>query len=527
MLSFILNSANIFYKKTVLAPIEGGVFREGLVGQPIAINPLVSLSNDVDRDLIELIFSDLADLLESHKMSADGKIWTIELKKNLAWSDGEPLTGDDVIFTLETIQNPDTRSPLLQTWQSVIAEKLNEQEIRFTLKTPYAFFFENLKGFKIVPQHIFGAIPSANLRLSDYNLEPVGSGPFAFAGYEKRRDGFIKEFRLTANRFFYGGKALIKDLRFNFYSNYEDAIAAFNKKEIDALGGLPPAGLSDLKIGHQIWEINIPRYYAIFMNPSIQPVFKNKEVRKALAQATDTERIISAALKEHALPVSGPIYPHLEGWNEDASKAPAFSLDAAKETLKNGQWRPDEDGILYKKVGQDKLRLDLEIIVPDISFLVESVRIIAEDWKSIGVHLKISALNPTEIANELIKTRNYQLIVFGNILKNSPDVFSFWHSSERFYPGLNLALYENRVADDLLESVRRNLDPNIRVRDLKKLQTVLTEDQPAIFLFSPNYLYAGPKTLGGFNPKFIATPADRFEEANKWFLKTARVFKNS
>ena len=117
------------------------------------------------------------------------------------------------------------------------------------------------------------------------------------------------------------------------------------------------------------------------------------------------------------------------------------------------------------------------------------------------------------------------MIIFGNILKNNPDVFSFWHSSERFYPGLNLALYENRIADEILETIRKTLDANVRVRNARKLQSLIAEDQPAIFLFSPNYLYAGPKNLGGLNLRFAPSPANRFDEISKWYLKTARVFK--
>jgi len=523
--SSVLNGVNIFYQKTILAPIQGGSFTEGLIGQPISINPLSASGNDVDRDLMELIFSDLAELIEDYKLSPDSKIWTVELKSDLRWSDGEPLTADDVIFTIETIQNPETHSPLVGTWQGITAERMSDREIRFNLKSPYAFFLDNLKTLKIVPQHIWGAIPGANIRLSDYNLEPVGSGPYMFARYEKRKDGFIREYHLEANPNFWGEQALIQDLGFKFFSNYEEAIDAFNKRKIDGLGGLAADDVPELKVGHQIKEINVPRYYAVFLNPATAPALKNKEVRSALNLSTDRAKIVELALTGKAVPIFGPIYPGLEGYEGELLNTAKFSLEDAQKILTDNKWNPGEQGIRSRKTGQEELKLEFQIVVPEIDFLVKTVEILKEDWQKIGVGLETLILSPAEIAAEIIKTRNYQMIVFGNILKNNPDIFSFWHSSERFHPGLNLALYENRTVDGLLESIRRNFDTDARIRDIKKLQNIINDDEPAVFLFSPNYLYAGSKDLGGFEAKFITTPANRFDEVFKWFLKTARVFK--
>ena len=127
--------------------------------------------------------------------------------------------------------------------------------------------------------------------------------------------------------------------------------------------------------------------------------------------------------------------------------------------------------------------------------------------------------------NEVIKTRNYQAVVFGNILRGNSDVFSFWHSSERFYPGLNLAIYSNKKVDNLLESIRKDFNLESRKTNLSKLQQLIYEDKPAIFLFSPNYIYAAPKNLGGLELKLAITPSDRFEKVNEWYLRTARMFK--
>jgi len=149
-----------------------------------------------------------------------------------------------------------------------------------------------------------------------------------------------------------------------------------------------------------------------------------------------------------------------------------------------------------------------------------------KDWEKIGVALNINVMEPKDIAESVIKTREYEMLIFGNILNNAPDLFSFWHSSQRYYPGLNLSLYESDTADAFLESIRRNFDQQDRTEDLVALQSLIIQSTPAIFLFSPNYLYASAPRLEGFSTSFIITPSHRFDTVEKWYVKSTRVFKS-
>ncbi len=524
LLSLFLNGANAFYKGTTVAPVGGGTYTEGVVGQPITINPLLTGGNEPDRDLTELLFADLARLVQTIKSTDGGRLWNVSLKPDLHWSDGTPITSDDIIFTLTAIQDPETHSSLFGTWHGVTVERLGEREVRFTLKTPYAFFKDNLSAFKIVPAHLFDAVPPQNLRLSDFNLEPVGSGPYAFAGFEKRKDGFFTSYHLVANPSFNGAEPLIREFIFRFFQNYEEAIAAFNRHEVDGIGGLSPTNLAEIKIADQLHEIKIPRYYAIFMNQSAAAPLKDRVIRTALASATDRATMITRALGGRGIPIIGPLYPGIEGYDPTLTP-PSFSIDEAIKLLDANGWLPGDDGIRVKKVGADHLRLAFELVVPDIEFLVESAKVIVDDWKKLGIAVTPLITNPADVTSDAVKSRNYQLLLFGNVMRENPDIFSFWHSSERFYPGLNLSLYENKVVDRLLETVRQEPDPVARRSSLTKLQKLITDDIPAIFLFSPNYLYAAPKNLGGFTDDLITTPANRFENITSWYLKTARIFK--
>jgi peptide/nickel transport system substrate-binding protein len=268
-----------FVTNTTLQPARGGEYSEGLIGQPTALNPMLIGSSGPDKDIITTLFADVLTLSHSIATSTTGKVWLVTLKEDMVWSDGKAITADDILFTVHTIQNIDANSPLYSSWQGVTVERVSQLEARFTLKAPYAYFIDNLRSLRIAPAHIFESIPPSNIRLSEYNLSPVTSGPYSFVSYEKQRNGFITDYHLEANSDYPGTRALIENLNFKFFQNYIDAATAFNKKIIDGLGGLDPVTLPNLKINHTVYELPVPHYYALFFNGATNPVLKDKSVR--------------------------------------------------------------------------------------------------------------------------------------------------------------------------------------------------------------------------------------------------------
>ncbi len=515
----------LYLRLTIEIPDYGGEYIEGLVSQPTIINPIMLSGNEIDRDLAHLLFSGALTLSEELKNSEDGRLWTLILKKDLKWSDGEPLTSDDVIYTLDAIQDINTRSPLIETWRGVVAERLSEREVKFTLKTPYAFFADNLRDLRIIPQHIFGGIPYANLRLSNFNLEPVGSGPFLYSRYEKRKDGFITDYYLESNPYYAGGVPFIDKFKISFLSGAGEAIDRFNTLLLSGFGGLDESNLGKILAGYNSYRISLPRYYAVFWNTSTHQALKERGVREALSLATNRESIITASLAGQANPVYGPILPGIEGYDASVYASEKFSLNDARVKLEAAKWLPGEDGVREKMIGKVKIRLEFELVVPQIPFLIAAANTLKNDWAKIGVKTVVISVNPSEINDAAIRTRNYNMILFGNILKNNPDIFAFWHSSERFFPGQNLAVYDNKKADALLESIRKDLDPVSRAGNLKKLQELILADRPAIPLFSPTYLYVATKNLKGFDSGSLTAASNRFDGVSKWYLKTKRVFR--
>ncbi len=525
--SGIITTWNLLTLHTTIAPARGGEYTEGLVGQPTAINPMYIGSSPVDRDLVTALFADLGTLTERYATSSTGKVWLLTLKTDMVWSDDKPITSDDVVFTIHTIQHPDAGSSLFNSWQGVTVERVSELQVRFTLKAPYSYFADALKELRIAPAHVFENIPISNIRLSDYNIKPVTSGPYNFTSFEKKNDGYITHYNVTANNNYPGTRALIEKINFAFFSTYQDAIIAFNQKQIDGLGGISPESVDELKINHSLIKLPLPQYYGAFFNPTVNPVLKDVTVRTALTLATDRNAIISEVFSDAATPIAGPLGAQMTDYASSTYETDHSSAEEAKALLAKQGWRIGADGVQTRTVGKTTQRLDLQITTPNLPFLTQTADLIKQQWQAIGVKVSIITIDTDEIEAKAVTPRAYQILLFGNILRGNSDLFSFWHSSQQYAPGLNLAMYNNKNVDKLIELARSTFDLPARADALAKIQTQLFTDKPAIFLYSPLYLYAAPTDLGGVARPMIATPADRLANVYEWYLKTARVFKDS
>lgn len=512
-----------FIESTRTVPTSGGEYTEGMLGQPTFINPVIAAS-DADKIIVRLVFSNLQELADKVEASADGRVWKIRLKENLRWQDGEKLTSDDIIFTVQKIQDKESASPLFRSWQGVAAQRLSELELQFSLVNPYAFFSDTLKGLYILPKHLFADVPAANWKLSDYNLKPVGSGPYKFSAYEKRPDGFINFYRLDGWNEYFGDKALIENFNIKFFAKADDLLKDFNFGQIDGLANLEPDSLAQIKRPHEIYSFYLPSYYGVFLNQSKSVPLKELAVRQALSWAVDKESLVKEALAGHGREAGGPIPKGTLYF--DSNVAPSTpSLELASDTLDKAGWKMNSDGFREKTIKSSKIPLTLTLTVPQIAFLTKTADALKDSWDKVGFKINVIAAPPEEITERSIKNRDYEMLLFGNVLGKNTDLFSFWHSSQRFYPGLNLALYNNKKVDSLIESVRQNLDEASRKAQFSDLQKLIIADYPAVFLYAPEYTFVAAKNLHGVEAGLIAEPSERFVTANKWYLKTARVLK--
>ncbi len=509
---------------------HGGTMVEGIVGEPRHINPLLS-QTDADRDLIRLIYSGLfkyneegklvPDLAKSYEISPDELNYTVYLKENSKWHDSQPLTADDVIFTITTAQNTDYGSLQRINWQGVELEKANDYTVIFKLKNKYAQFLNNLT-LPIIPKHLWENVQPINFALSDLNLKPIGSGPFQFNKLQKDKSGKILLYELSAFQNFYDGRPFIDKIQVKFYESEDSLIEAYNNNAVDNIGLISSNNLKKIKFRQRLTveTINMPRYFGVFFNQNQRKILSDKNIRLALAYATDKESLVQKILDNQGTVVNSPMIGTIFDLNQDVKKY-EYNKDLAKETLQKAGWdKTDENGILMKK--DEKLSLKLTTSTwPELTQVAEQLK---QQWKEIGVDLSIEVL-PTSDLQQAIKERNYQMLLFGEILNLDPDPFSLWHSSQKRDPGLNLSLYENKAADTLLEDARKTLNPEERIKKYNDFQKLLVDDIPALFLYSPYYLYGHSKKVNGFANQIIATPSDRFFNIRNWYINTKRVWK--
>ncbi len=513
VLSLAVIAGSFIGRSTQLVPAEGGSYVLGMAGQPIYVNPV--LASSTDKFLVPLLFANLPDLADRIEMDKDGKTWRVHLKEGLTWSDGVKLTSDDVIFTLGAIQDPASRSDLAPSWQGVTAERGSELEIRFKLSAPYPFFSENLDHLYVVPKHLFGETPPANWRFSEYNLKPIGSGPYVFESAEMRPDGFLAAYHLRSSKNYAGPKPFIRSLTVRFFPNPDSLVKAFNAGQIDGFGSLDPEMARGVNRSYQSFPFALPSYYAAFLNQSQNQILADPLVRKALSDSVDRKYLARDVFGGQAQPVDMPG----PGAVQNAS-----SSEELAQALSKAGWLPGEDGVRAKTEKKSSVPLRFILTVPQVPFLLATAQRLQADWAKIGIRAELKELSVSD-AFRSISNRDYQALLYGNIVSPPGDLYSFWHSSQRFYPGLNLALYSSRKADQLLEAMRRELDPVKRGDELATLELTISSDHPAVFLYSPAFLFVSRKGLWGVDPKNISEPSDLLRQIPAWYVRTARSFK--
>jgi len=623
---FILSAAylsvNFYLTNTIVKPAFGGTLREGVVGQPRFINPVYLADNDIDRDLVQLIFSGLMkynengklvpDLAKDYQIKDNGKIYEIELKK-AKWHDREPITADDVLFTVSLVQNPQAHSPLEIKWLGIQCEKITDSRIQFKLKYPYRSFLETLT-LKIIPKHIFKDILPKNLPWQLVSRDYlVGSGPFKVEDIKQEKSGYISSIILSRNEKYYSPKPFISKVYFRFYKDAQKALQDEKNGKID--GFLLP-NLEEFESNNvNFYHLSLPRYFALFFNQKKSKILSQKEIREAISYAVDKNEILNKVFSGNGKIVNSPILPdfyHFKkpnkvyehsvsearkildkiGFKNTSEGKPREKVtikrasSSFKRDLKLGDQGEDvrklqeclkKDPTVYPegkvtgyfgsktkaavvrfqekykkeilsplglkkgtgKVGgntREKLNkicfpsskettpLSLTIVTCNKWPLKEIANIVKSQLEKVGFKITIEEKAISSLENDVIKPRNYEVLLFGEVLGAIPDPFSFWHSTQKENPGLNITGYQNTQADKLLREARESLNEKSFEESLEKFQNILASDIPAVFLARPDIIYCLSKRIHGFNTQHIVEPSKRFSEIEKIYIRTKRVW---
>lgn len=550
-----------FYKNHLqVIPVDGGDYIEGAVGSIKYVNPLYSSISDVDSDLAGLVYSSLFkrnnqaklinDLAESYEVSPDGRIYTIKIRPDAVWHSGGPVTVDDVIFTFGAIKDIRYKSTLRDAFSGVEIAKVDDRTIEFNLNEPYAAF-PDLLTFGILPEELWQQIEPASASLAELNLKPIGSGRYKFKSLVKDKSGNIRTYVLSRNERYYGPKAHINTVSFKLFGGLEEAISALNNNLINGLSYLPESSKGQVVAQDSLnfYNLDLPKLSAVFFNLKANPVLADKKVRQALAHAVDKNRLVAEIMSGNARVIDGPILPGSFAYNEGIKK---YNYDAATSSrlLAEAGWKTvevAEADIIQaeadlgtkdeaaKKQAEAKIKmgpgrwlikdnnyLAITLITVDNQEYGRAAELIAKLWQDINVKTEVKLAPAAQIQTEIIRPRNFEALIYGEIIGADPDPYAFWHSSQIGQAGLNIADYANKEADKLLEDGRLSSELEARREQYKKFQEIIAEDEPAIFLYSPNYTYVQAKKIKGFNVKNIILPSDRFSDIGQWYVNAGK-----
>jgi len=510
----------------VRIPAYGGSVTEGEIGSPRFINPLLAIS-DADRDLSALTYAGLMGLsgtgeivpilAENYTISDDGKNYTFTLRADAKFSDGTPVTAQDVVITIEKAQNPALKSPEYADWSGVDAVAIDTRTVRFILPKPYAPFL-GLTTLGILPSSLWEKIPDEQFPFSNLQTNPVGAGPFKVTSVSRDSSGLIQSVSLAANPFYVLGRPYLDTLRFRFYSRTNDLANAL------ASGAIESA--YDLSIGTSASRaLTAPyaRVFGVFWNPSEKQVYARTEVRKALSLAIDRQAIIDTVLDGYATAIMGPVPPGGSVLQVPVPKSENPTDDAA-HVLQSAGWVYDSSAHLWKN---NSLKQSLENIsirtsnVPELKNIASAVK---ADWEKLGIPVTIELYEPGDLSQNVIRPRKYEALLYGMVIGRDQDLYAFWDSQERNDPGLNIALYANKTVDTLLEDARSSTDQEKRAVDLQKIENLVAAEYPAAFIYAPDFTYTVPKNLEGITLPQIITPADRFATVAAWYRQTDAVW---
>jgi len=522
----------------VKVPLSGGSISEGIIGTPRFVNPVLALS-DADRDLVSLIYSGLMrknvdgtlipDLAESYEVSKDGLTYTFTLKDKIFFQDEEPVTIEDIIFTINTVKDPIIKSPKKGSWDGVNVEKIDDKTIRFTLKQPYTTFLENAT-LGIMPEHVWGNSP---IELNDANINSIGSGPYQVSNVNKESSGIINRYSLTAFKKFILNKPYVKNITLYFYPNEDDLISGLENGEVDQVSSITPANAEILKQKkYNVMSSPLPRVFGLFFNQNQAQIFTDKNIIKAIDQAIDKDRIVREVLNGYGVVIDDPIPPNMIAYQKLSGNSEISQEERNKKAqtiLEKDGWTKGEDGFLTKTTTQKKKKsiqyLEFTISTGNAPELARSAELIQKDLQAIGMKVDIKTFEVGNLNQAVIRPRNYDALLFGQIINHESDLFAFWHSSQRNDPGLNVAMYTNAKVDKILEDAFVTIDEKARIKKYAQFEDEVKKDMPAVFLYSPNFIYVISKNLQGISIDHITSPSDRFLNSYLWYINTDNIWK--
>ncbi|MBQ3436553.1 hypothetical protein IJG26_01185 [Candidatus Saccharibacteria bacterium] len=488
---------------------SGGTYTEATLGEVNSMNPLFATTNS-EKVLSKLMFATLTTvdrsghigigLAKSIRATENGKVWKIKLRDGLKWSDGEPITNEDVLFTAELIKNPVVGSIFSSNLSNVKVFENEDGEVVFDLPTAYADF-DSALNFPLVPKHILKDTDPKTLIENSFSTAPVTSGAFNYNAKQQATTSDSETvIYLSSNSNYYRGKTMLNSFAVHAYATKEDIINAVNAGSVTATAEL--SGSESSAIGNRGFiqknsSLNSGAF--IFFNTkSIN--LKNVELREAIRKGIDLEKIREKAPETMALD-----YPLLESQIKltNYPEIPERNFEEAKAKIAELA----EDGAIH-----------VDIATVNSGYLPNVTAEIEDELKTLGITTNVSVYEESqEFITNIISKRNYDILVYEVELGADPDLLPYYHSSQASGAGLNLSNYRSMLVDDLLLGARDTLDEEQRVKKYETFLEYWVTGVPAIALYQPNLTYYYNKNVRTFsNDVRLVTAIDRFSDITNW-----------
>lgn len=516
----------------------GGIYTEALVGSMGRLNPMLDWNNQADRDVNRLLFSSLIrfdarglpqpDLAESWGTSSDGTIYNFTIRPNALWHDGQPVTTDDVLFTIELIKSSGSLFPqdVKDLWSQVAVKKFDDKTFQIKLPEPFAPFLDYV-AFGVLPKHLLETIPADQLANADFNLAPVGSGPYRFESL-LTNGGQISGVTLIANEDYYLQRPYIEQVAFRYYPDSASALSAYQQGETLGVSRITndilQQALAEPTLS--VHTSRLPQLGLVFLNLNNPNVvfFQDEKVRQALLLGINRNVIISRVLQGQAILADSPILPGSWAYYDDMPRL-EYDPDAAITLLKDAGYAiPAGGGDVRVKDGQP---LSFTMVHPDDETHTKIAQAIQADWALIGARVELQPAPYNSVINDFLSTRNYQaaLADLNTARTPDPDPYLFWHQAEAT-GGQNYSQWDNRAASEFLETARTATDFETRARLYRNFQVVFAKELPSLPLYYPVYSYGVDAQVQGVQLPPLYDASDRFALIREWYLVTRRALQN-
>jgi peptide/nickel transport system substrate-binding protein len=529
-------------------------YREGVLGHPVSVSPL-SARTQADRDLVALVYSGLVrngpngtivpDLAERWSVDPTGAVWTFQLRDDARWHDGEPVTAEDVAFTIHVLQDPAYHGPGAGSWNEVTVQTVGMRTVVFTLATPLGGFLQAATQ-AIAPAHVLAGVPVDQLVDDPSGRQPIGSGPFAVASLDDHVADLVPaDMDLPAPDPSAGPSPRATDslatlgppgrpsrpvpylsgMEFHFFDDPDALADAYRAGDLDAASGLPLDLTRDLARADGSRALHYPgsTLTAVLLNlrPG-HPEFADPAVRTALLEAIDRTAMISDAYAAAATAATGPIPPSSWLFDPLADLPVAYDPAAAATALTKAGWTKAADGWHLPRATTP---LAIELVSPEESSnpaAFAAAKAVARDWTALGLVVTHVPLPPGDLVTGRLARGKFQAAVGDVTIGLDPDLYPLLASSQTVTGGSNVIGLQDPGLDKLLVAARGPGTDAARIAAYSALQKQLAKGRYVLPLAFANELILVRTTLDGPVVRQVADPADRFWDVLTWRLAAGR-----